>query len=108
MEYILCSSITLRKINSVRKIMKKADNGIAWQRFIENQSIPFPRYKYLDSYLYGVIKLGTPPQEFKVIFDTSVANFWIPSIHRYNTVSRETYSKYIVISVCRSVFFFTC
>ncbi|KAM5202695.1 renin isoform 1-T1 [Hipposideros larvatus] len=81
--------IFLKKMPSVRESLKErgvdvARLGTEGSQFPKslsfgNSTSPVVLTNYLDTQYYGEIGIGTPPQTFKVIFDTGSANLWVPS-----------------------------
>ncbi|XP_030728936.1 renin [Globicephala melas] len=81
--------IFLKKMPSVWERLKErgvdvARLGAEWSQLTKtlsfgNRTSPVVLTNYLDTQYYGEIGIGTPPQTFKVIFDTGSANLWVPS-----------------------------
>ncbi|CAE1320666.1 CTSD [Acanthosepion pharaonis] len=77
--------IQLHKMTSVRKnLLESGSSNITRKMVVELQQkykgpTPEPLSNYLDAQYYGVISIGTPPQKFKVVFDTGSSNLWVPS-----------------------------
>uniref|UniRef100_A0A8C6VL28 Peptidase A1 domain-containing protein n=1 Tax=Naja naja TaxID=35670 RepID=A0A8C6VL28_NAJNA len=82
LSFLVCR-IILKKGKSIREIMRENGNGVL-EEFLEKYHIdPGLKYQfnkfsatyepmtnYLDSYYFGKITIGTPPQDFLVLLDT--------------------------------------
>lgn len=76
--------IPLHRFKSVKRQLYEVDSDIQllknkYFHSLGENSAPEPLTNYLDVQYYGVITIGTPPQSFKVVFDTGSSNLWVPS-----------------------------
>eukprot|EP00794_Sanderia_malayensis_P018067 gene18067-19876_t len=69
--------IPLHRMPTARQVIKREGGEEKLAEILKGT--PEYLHNYLDAQYYGEISIGTPPQSFKVIFDTGSSNIWIPS-----------------------------
>ncbi|XP_005187123.1 lysosomal aspartic protease [Musca domestica] len=89
--------VTKNKANELYKLQSKYN--------ISSYTVTESLINYMDDSYFGVISIGTPPQEFLVLFDTGSSNLWVPVAPCSTTnAACQSHNTYDPSASCTSVF----
>ncbi|KDO45248.1 hypothetical protein CISIN_1g010486mg [Citrus sinensis] len=91
--------LDLHSLNAARITRKERYMGGAGvsgvrHRLGDSDEDILPLKNFMDAQYFGEIGIGSPPQNFSVIFDTGSSNLWVPSSKCYFSISCYFHSRY--------------
>ncbi|KAL1423572.1 hypothetical protein MTO96_020956 [Rhipicephalus appendiculatus] len=74
--------VPLRRMRSVRETFEGFDISSTPLEYCAagNEIFAKPLKNYMDAQYYGDLSIGTPPQYFRILFDTGSSDLWVPSV----------------------------
>ncbi|XP_068800301.1 pepsin A-like [Struthio camelus] len=105
----------LKELGLLEDFPKKLPSNVGSKFFnLTNRIATDPLENYMDIEFIGSISIGSPPQEFLVLFDTGSSNLWVPSVNcsseacvNHNHFSPQQSSTYRAINQPVSIYYGT-
>merc|ERR1712072_9653 len=79
MKAIVFACLIACALTLVRVPITKVDNGNKLMAGMLQGSASVDLKNFMDAQWYGPVTMGTPAQNFQVLFDTGSSNLWVPS-----------------------------
>jgi hypothetical protein len=84
--------IKLHKMPRASDVMRQK-HGVHWRSVVGASNTTIPLKDFENAQYYGAITIGTPPQDFNVLFDTGSSNLWVPGPN-CKSASCDDHKKY--------------